>query len=102
MLGEMGGMKWLYAQTYYSREEFWTQFDHKWHQGLRKKYNAEMLPEVYDKVHVDVEKYTEMVNKDWGLKLRGIWPLGGLWGIWKSIQSKDYMISRNSTWRSRP
>lgn len=100
-LGEMGGMKWLYAQTYYSKDEFWAQFDRKWHQGLRKKYNAEMLPEVYDKVHVDIEKYTNMANKDLGLKLRSIWPLGGFWGIWKAIQSKDYMIARNSTWRSR-
>lgn len=98
----MGGMKWLYAQTYYTKDDFWAQFDREWHQRLRTKYKAEMLPDVYDKVHVDIEKYTEMVNKDWSLKLRGIWPLGGLWGIWKSIQSRDYLISRNSTWRSRP
>jgi delta24-sterol reductase len=101
ILGDMGGMKWLYAQTYYSKDNFWAQFDRKWHQELRKKYNAEGLPDVHDKVHVDIEKYTEMVNKDWGLRLRGIWPLGGFWGIWKAIQSKDYMIHRNSTWRWR-
>lgn len=99
MLGDMGGMKWLYAHTYYSQNEFWSQFDQGWHEKLRRKYNAETFPSVYDKVHVDIERYTKMVNEDWGLKLRGIWPLGGLWGIWKSIQSRDYRVHRNSTWR---
>lgn len=100
-LGEMGGMKWLYAHTYYSKEEFWSQFDREWHEKLRNKYGAETFPGVYDKVHVDIEKYTKLVSKDWGLKLRGIWPLGGLWGIWRSIQSRDYKIHQNSTWRWR-
>ncbi|KAH7386132.1 24-dehydrocholesterol reductase-like protein precursor [Pyrenochaeta sp. MPI-SDFR-AT-0127] len=100
-LGEMGGMKWLYAHTYYSKDDFWAQFDHKWHEGLRKKYKAETFPGVYDKVHVDIEKYTEMAKKDWGLKMRSVWPLGGIWGIWKAIQSKDYQIHRSSTWRWR-
>jgi delta24-sterol reductase len=100
-LGDLGGMRWLYAHTYHNKADFWAQFDRAWHEGLRKKYNAETLPGVHDKVHVDIEKYTSMAKKDWGLRLRGVWPLGGLWGIWKSIQSKDYMIHRNSTWRSR-
>jgi FAD/FMN-containing dehydrogenase len=100
-LGQMGGMKWLYAHTYYGKDEFWSQFDRTWHQGLRKKYNAETFPDVHDKVYVDIQKHTEMVNKDLGMKLRNVWPLGGLWGIWKSIQSKDYLIHRNSTWRWR-
>lgn len=100
-LGEMGGMKWLYAHTYYSKDVFWEQFDRNWHEALRKKYKAETFPGVYDKVHVDIEKHTERTNKDWSLKLRGIWPLGGFWGIWKSIQSGDYKLHQNSTWRSR-
>ena len=97
-LGEMGGMKWLYAQTYYTKDEFWSQFDRPWHEGLRKKYGAETFPGVYDKVHVDVEKYTQMADKDWSLQLRGIWPLGGLWGIWKAIQSRDYKLHQNASW----
>ncbi|KAL6703925.1 hypothetical protein ACN47E_008961 [Coniothyrium glycines] len=100
-LGEMGGMKWLYAHTYYKEKDFWSQFDQEWHDKLRKQYKAESLPAVYDKVHVDIEKYTQMVKNDWGLKLRGIWPLGGFWGIWKSIKSGDYYIHRTSTWRTR-
>lgn len=99
ILGEMGGMKWLYAHTYYSKDEFWSQFDRQWHENLRTKYNAGGLPDVHDKVHVDIQKYTDMAQKDWGMRLKNIWPLGGLWGIHKSIQSKDYMVHRNSTWK---
>jgi delta24-sterol reductase len=101
-LGELGGMKWLYAHTYYSKDEFWSQFDREWHESLRKKYRADgALPGVYDKVHVDIAKYAELANKDWGLRVKNIWPLGGFWGIWKSIKSKDYMLHRNATWRWR-
>ena len=101
-LGEMGGMKWLYAHTYYTKDEFWSQFDRNWHEKLRKKYRADgALPEVYDKVHVDIEKYSEMTDKDWGMRLKNIWPLGGFWGIWKSIISKDYMLHRKASWRWR-
>ncbi|PSN65797.1 24-dehydrocholesterol reductase-like protein precursor [Corynespora cassiicola Philippines] len=100
-LGEFGGMKWLYAHTYYGKDEFWSQFDRKWHLQLREKYNATTFPDVHDKVHVDLEKYNKMAEKDWGMRLRDVWPLGGFWGIWKSIQSGDYHIARNSTWRWR-
>lgn len=101
-LGEMGGMKWLYAHTYYTKDEFWSQFNREWHNKLRKKYKAHgTLPEVYDKVHVDIVRYTEMANKDWGMRVKNVWPLGGFWGIWKSIQSKDYLLHRNATWRWR-
>ncbi|KAH7068055.1 24-dehydrocholesterol reductase precursor [Paraphoma chrysanthemicola] len=101
-LGEMGGMKWLYAHTYYTKREFWSQFDSEWHEKLRKKYRADgALPAVYDKVHVDINKYTEAMNKNMGMRLKNIWPIGGFWGIWKSIRSKDYMLHRHATWRSR-
>ncbi|KAJ4305667.1 hypothetical protein N0V90_001198 [Kalmusia sp. IMI 367209] len=100
-LGELGGMKWLYAHTYYSETDFWKQFDREWHEGLRKKYRATTLPGVHEKVHVDIEKLEMQAKQDWAMKLISIWPLGGLWGIWKSIQSGDYHIHRNSSWRWR-
>ena len=59
------------------------------------------LPDVHDKVHVDIEKYIATTSKDLGMRFKNVWPLGGLWGIWKSIQSKDYMLHRHATWRSR-
>jgi Delta24-sterol reductase len=54
-LKELGGMKWLYAHTYYTEENFWEQFDRPWYENLRAKYNATSLPSVYEKVKVDVE-----------------------------------------------
>ncbi|GAC1432593.1 MAG: FAD-binding oxidoreductase [Ktedonobacteraceae bacterium] len=55
--------KMLYAQTYYTKEEFWTIYDHTWYEELRKKYKAEKtLPELWEKVHVSetykVQKWT--------------------------------------------
>lgn len=100
-LGEFGGMKWLYAATYYNNEEFWNQFDRKWHEGLREKYRATTFPDVYEKVHVDVEKHHQMVRSDWGMRLRSVWPFGGFFGIAKAIKSRDYHLHRNATWRWR-
>jgi delta24-sterol reductase len=100
-LGELGGMKWLYAHTYYSEGDFWKQFNRKWHEQLRKKYRATTLPDVHEKVHVDVEKLEKLAKEDWGLWMRGIWPLGGFWGLWKAMQSGDWRIPKNSTWRWR-
>lgn len=36
-LRELGGMKWLYAQPYYTEEEFWKMDDKEWHDGLCQK-----------------------------------------------------------------
>lgn len=100
-LRELGGMKWLYAHTYYPEEEFWQQFDKKWYDDLRKKYGATTLPSVYEKVKVDVEA-ERSVLKDAPMhrQLLAKWPLSGFWGIWKAIQSKSYIAARNSEWKS--
>jgi hypothetical protein len=100
-LSEFGGMKWLYAHTYYEKDAFWSQFDRQWYENLRKKYRATTFPDVHDKVHVDLEKQNQLDNAHWGHRLRSIWPFGGFWGIYKSIKSGDYHIARNSTWRWR-
>jgi delta24-sterol reductase len=98
-LGDLGGMKWLYAHTYYSEEDFWEQFDRKWHQQLRTKYRATTLPDVHEKVHVDVTKLSRLARDDWSLWARSIWPLGGIWGLYKAIESGDWRIPKMSTWR---
>jgi len=60
-LKEFGGMKWFYAQTYYTESEFWEVYDmaranappgdtKKWYEALREKYHATSLPSVYDKI----------------------------------------------------
>ena len=98
-LRELGGMKWLYAHTYYEEDEFWEMFDRGWYDSLRKRYNAESLPSVWDKVKV--EPMDPEQSRSWGTWALQIRPLGGLWGIWKGIQSGEYFIARNSTWTKR-
>lgn len=93
---ELGGMKWLYAHTYYPEEEFWPMYDGKeWYDKLREKYNATTLPSVWDKVHVDPVK-AGTAQRHW---LKRQPPLGGFYGIYKSIQSKDYMLHRHAQWK---
>ena len=97
-LVRLGGRKWLYAHTYYSEEEFWRIYDRPWYDALRAKYRAGTLPTVYDKVRVDVgAKRRERL--EWRQTLKAAWPVGGVYGIWKSIQSGDYMLHRNAEWK---
>lgn len=99
-LKELGGMKWLYAQTYYTEEEFWSIYDRKWYDALRAKYNATSLPSVYDKVKVDVRAEKKAVQDSWRLWLLTFWPLSGLRGIYKAIGSGEYLLAKKSTWQS--
>ncbi|KAH0537652.1 hypothetical protein FGG08_005565 [Glutinoglossum americanum] len=92
------GMKWLYAQTYYKENEFWDMYDRQWYSGLRKKYNAESLPSVWDKAKVDPDAQRQAMDSSWPLQC---WPLGGIWGLRKAIESREYLIARNSTWKAR-
>lgn len=98
----LGGMKWLYAHTYYDEDEFWQMYDRKWYDALRKKYNATSLPSVYEKVKVDVEaeKKAEAEQASWFSSLVRIWPFGGFYGIKKAIESGTYLQARKAEWRS--
>jgi delta24-sterol reductase len=101
-LRELGGMKWFYAHTYYDEKEFWGMFDREWYEGLRAKYGATSLPNVYEKVKVDVEAEmkAEAVNKGLFGSLRAMWPFSGFYGIKKSIESGTYIQARKAAWRS--
>jgi hypothetical protein len=96
-LRELGGMKWLYAHTYYPEEDFWQVYDRAWYDGLRQKYSATLLPSVYQKVKVMVGRDTN----SWSAWFVSLWPLGGFWGIWKAIQSREYLKHRNALWKWR-
>lgn len=96
-LGQLGGMKWLYAHTYSPEDEFWKSFDREWYTALREKYSATSLPSVWHKVKVTPPNE----NKTWSQRITSVSPLGGLWGIWKAIKSKEYMKHRKATWRTR-
>jgi delta24-sterol reductase len=51
-LMELGGKKWFYAHSYYTKEEFWKIYDKKWYDKLRTKYHADSLPNIFDKTQV--------------------------------------------------
>lgn len=96
-VASLGGMKWLYAHTYYDEDEFWALYGGRaWYDELRARYGADEagLPTVYDKVRVDPERARGQRRG-----LRGVRPFGGLYGIWKSIRSRDYLLHRNAEWK---
>ena len=96
-LHELNGMKWLYAQTYYSESDFWAQFDREWYDALRKKFHATSLPSVYEKVRTDAEAGAAALP--WHQRLLQVWPFAGLNGIRKAVQSGDYLLARKATWK---
>jgi delta24-sterol reductase len=101
-LRELGGMKWLYAHTYYDEDEFWDMYDREWYDKLREKYDASLLTSVYEKVKVDVEaeKRAEAENSSWLGSLATTWPFSGFYGIKKAIESGTYLAARNATRKS--
>ncbi|KAL8357572.1 hypothetical protein RB598_002398 [Gaeumannomyces tritici] len=93
---ELGGMKWLYAHTYYAEPEFWDIYGGRaWYDAVRARYRAGSLPSVYDKVKVR-EEGAGVGFKD---RLKRIWPIGGLYGIYRSILSGDYHLHRKAGWK---
>lgn len=85
-LRELNGMKWLYAATYYQKEEFWAIYDQKRYDDLRDKYNATTLPNVYDKVGGSSKNRGPGLTGIWS-----IWPLAGIYGVLSCIKGGDYL-----------
>ncbi|OAP58446.1 hypothetical protein AYL99_07536 [Fonsecaea erecta] len=101
-LKSLGGMKWLYAQTFYTADEFWSIYDKRWYDALRKKYHAEgYIPSVYDKVRtkdlfeVDGEG---RVLRDARMPVEKgvwrIWPIAGVYGVLSALKGGDYLRKR--------
>ena len=100
-LRELGGMKWLYAHTYYTEEEFWEVYNREWYNALREKYDATSLPSVYEKVKVDVEAERKAAaDASLGNSLVTKWPISGFYGIKKAIDSGAHLQARSSAWKS--
>lgn len=85
----LGGMKCLYAHAYYTEQEFWGIYDEKKYMELRRKYHAESLPSVYEKVRVDLQGVAGDKSgrkrqswSEWAYwQFWSTWPMGGLYGI---------------------
>lgn len=88
-VAELGGLKCLYAHAYYTEDEFWRIYDGKRYAELRRKYHAESLPSIYDKVKVDLKGVAgprstpgQETWSEWaGRCFWGTWPFGGLYGV---------------------
>ena len=96
-LTELRGMKWNYAQNFRSKAEFWKNFDKEWYDGLRSKYRATSLPDVYEKVRSKNETQEAL---SWRQRLLNLWPISGFYGLRKAIQSQDYLLARNAKWKT--
>ncbi|KAI0834871.1 FAD-binding domain-containing protein [Hypoxylon sp. FL0890] len=90
---ELGGKKTLYAQAYYTEEEFWQTYTKSPYDAVRSKYHASHLPSVYDKVKVD-ENAKRDVMKDSRMPaaLRNVRPFQGLYGVYKAWRGGDYIL----------
>jgi delta24-sterol reductase len=85
-LGELRGMKVLYAANFYTEDEFWDLYDRRKSEQLRKKWHAEALPNMYDKVRrrqspeaVEEKASEEPQPVTWKDRILQIWPLAGLY-----------------------
>lgn len=84
----LSGVKTLYAHTYYTQKEFFEIYDRPKYDQLRKKYGAEGMLSVYDKVRVDPDEKVRLVDH-----IKAIWPLGGLYGVFCVMLGSDYVIA---------
>ncbi|EFX01057.1 FAD-binding domain containing protein [Grosmannia clavigera kw1407] len=100
-LTALGGRKWLYASTYFAEDDFWNLYGGRaWYDVLRTRYRAaEALPSVFDKVRAKDDDGCDFSSIPWREKLKFIWPLGGILGIWHSLRTKDYLLHRYAEWR---
>jgi delta24-sterol reductase len=95
---ELGGLKWLYGRVFYTEEEWWTIYDKKRYDVLRKKYHATSLPTVWDKVkdrgrkedlNPGVRSWLRRVIKSNGL-------LSGFYGVYKALRGGDYLLKQKT------
>jgi delta24-sterol reductase len=97
---DLGGIKWLYAQTFYTDDEFWSIYDRKAYDALRSKYYATGLPTVYDKVNLDVEaekkaRASATFFERFKSGLKSIWPIRGAYGVLRTLIGTEYLLDRS-------
>ncbi|KEF56937.1 uncharacterized protein A1O9_07127 [Exophiala aquamarina CBS 119918] len=99
-------MKWQYADTFYTEEEFWAIYDREGYQKLRRKYGAESLPDVYQKVRTIVAdkgkiltvpaRITGVLTGDTSLQnlweiIWSVWPLVGVKAVLSALMGVEYL-----------
>jgi Delta24-sterol reductase len=92
-VAELKGTKWLYAHMFYTEDEFWEIYDLPAYASLREKFNATQLPTVFDKVKRTTSKVEPKGTcRRLKRKMIGFWVFPGLYGLWKTVVSKDYIL----------
>ena len=99
------GKKWLYAHTYYTEDEFWSIYDRKNYDALRAKYHAQHLPNIYDKVKVDITAEEKALQESWILWFLAfvwsLWPISGLYALYKAYVGGEYLLPNQMIWRTQ-
>ncbi|KAI8948282.1 FAD binding domain protein [Xylaria longipes] len=94
---ELGGNKTLYAQAYYTEDEFWKSYNKPAYDAVRTKYHADHLPSVYDKVKVDeAAKKKAKEQTRMPTFLRNKRPFQGLYGVYKAWRGGDYLLQKRA------
>ncbi|KAF2870517.1 24-dehydrocholesterol reductase-like protein precursor [Massariosphaeria phaeospora] len=83
VLRELHGMKVLYAYSFYTEDEFWNLYDKQHYEAMRRKWGAEALPSVWDKIKRKEAKPIDIHPAI--LSVLQIWPLGGLYTGWIAL-----------------
>ncbi|KAG8625558.1 hypothetical protein KVT40_005959 [Elsinoe batatas] len=96
---QLHGLKCLYAQAFYTKEEFWKVYDKERYDTLRRKYKAETLPTVYDKVCKssaidEMEKRRKSSTERAKGVIKDFWICRGLYGAASSILGGDYLMTK--------
>ncbi len=68
IMNQLRSRKMFYASVFYSKRDFWKKYDYKWYNSLRKKYNALVFPDIYEKLE---EKRNAKTNIKAGIKQIG-------------------------------
>ncbi|KAI1477878.1 FAD-binding domain-containing protein [Daldinia eschscholtzii] len=99
---ELRGNKTLYAQAYYTEDEFWKAYDRPAYDSVREKYRASHLPSVYDKVKVDENaRRKAMEGSRMPAVLRNARPFQGLYGVYKAWRGGDYLLQTKKKKKTR-
>lgn len=97
---ELKGKKWLYSHAYYTEQEFWANYDRESYDKLREKYGATHLKSVFDKVAIDFEAQEAAARATPWKKVKHaigeIWPVRGLYGVYKATAGGDYLLQKKS------
>ncbi|KAK4960747.1 hypothetical protein LTR66_012900 [Elasticomyces elasticus] len=93
---ELSGVKCLYAQAYYTEDEFWSIYDREWYNALREKYSATSLPSVFEKVRVDLNLRLGGTENTWSSRaysrFKEIWPIRGVYGVLHATKGSEYLL----------